>query len=125
LERLFYICGSVAGMAGVALGAFAAHALKSRLSVEMLAVFETGVRYQMYHALALFAVAWGHSRWQGKWIPAAGWLFVAGILIFSGSLYVLAFTGVKWLGMITPIGGLSFLAGWLCLAWGARYRLPA
>jgi uncharacterized membrane protein YgdD (TMEM256/DUF423 family) len=125
LERLFYICGSVAGMAGVALGAFAAHALKARLSAEMLAVFETGVRYQMYHALALFAVAWGHSRWQGKWFPAAGWLFVAGILIFSGSLYVLALTGVKWLGMITPIGGLSFLAGWLCLAWGARYKLTA
>ena len=112
-------------MAGVALGAFGAHALKSRLDTEMLAAFETGVRYQMYHALALFAVAWGYSRWQGKWFPAAGWLFVAGILLFSGSLYLLALTGESWSGMITPIGGLSFLAGWLCLACGARYRLPA
>jgi uncharacterized membrane protein YgdD (TMEM256/DUF423 family) len=125
LDRLFYICGSVAGFTGVALGAFAAHALKARLGTEMLAVFETGVRYQMYHALALFAAAWGYARWPGKVLAAAGWLFIAGILVFSGSLYLLAITGAKSLGMVTPLGGLAFLAGWLCLAWGARYRLTA
>jgi uncharacterized membrane protein YgdD (TMEM256/DUF423 family) len=125
LERLFYLCGSIAGLTGVALGAFGAHGLEKQLTPDLLATFETGVRYQMYHALALFAAAWGFSRWQGKWFTAAGWLFVAGIVVFSGSLYALALTGVKWLGMLTPLGGLSFLAGWLCLAWGARYRLPA
>jgi len=74
------------------------------------------VRYQMYHAFALLATAWAASRWSGTWTSAAGWLFVAGTLIFSGSLYALSLTGVRWLGAITPIGGLAFLAGWLCLA---------
>jgi uncharacterized membrane protein YgdD (TMEM256/DUF423 family) len=109
----------------VALGAFAAHGLKVTLTPDMLAVFETGVRYQMYHAFALFAAAWGWARWQGRVFVIAGWLFVAGIAIFSGSLYLLALTGTRWLGAITPLGGLAFLAGWLCLAWGAAAKMRA
>jgi len=109
----------------VALGAFAAHGLKSRLEPQLLAAFETGVRYQMYHVFALFASAWGHARWPGRSFSIAGWLFVAGIVLFSGSLYLLALTGERWPGVITPVGGLAFLGGWLCLAWGARYRLAA
>jgi uncharacterized membrane protein YgdD (TMEM256/DUF423 family) len=91
----------------------------------MLAVFETGVRYQMYHAFALFAAAWGWARWQSRPFAIAGGLFVAGILIFSGSLYLLALTETRWLGAIAPLGGLAFLAGWLCLAWGAAIKMRA
>ena len=116
MERVFYLIGALSAFVGVAAGAFGAHGLKERLSADMLAVFETGVRYQMYHALALFAAAWAASRWPGAWTGAAGWLFVAGTLVFSGSLYALSLTGVRWLGAVTPIGGLAFLAGWLCLA---------
>ena len=119
MDRVFVALGALAGFIGVALGAFAAHGLKSRLDAGMLAVFETGVRYQMYHALALLAVGWACTRWPGTWTNASGWLFVAGIVVFSGSLYVLALSGVRWLGAITPLGGLAFLAGWLCLAWAA------
>jgi uncharacterized membrane protein YgdD (TMEM256/DUF423 family) len=118
-ERLFVVLGAVSAFVGVALGAFAAHGLKTRLGADLLATFEVGVRYQMFHAFGLFAVAWAHTRWPGALIVASGWLFVAGTLIFSGSLYVLALSGVRWLGAITPLGGLAFLAGWLCLAWGA------
>ncbi len=107
----------------MALGAFAAHGLKNTIAPEMLAVFETGVRYQMYHAFALFAAAWGFARWQARAFTLAGWLFVAGIVIFSGSLYLMAFTGARWLGAVTPLGGLAFLAGWLCLAWGAATKM--
>jgi uncharacterized membrane protein YgdD (TMEM256/DUF423 family) len=107
----------------VALGAFAAHALKSTLPVDMVAVFETGVRYQMYHAFALFAAAWGYAQWQARFFRLAGGLFVLGIFLFSGSLYVLALTGARWLGAVTPVGGLAFLAGWLCLAWGAAHKM--
>ena len=107
--------GAVMGAVGVAIGAFGAHGLRGRLSAEMLAVFETGVRYQMYHALALMALAALSDRLNGRLIEAAGWLFVAGIVLFSGSLYLLAVTGVTVLGAITPIGGVAFLAGWACL----------
>jgi uncharacterized membrane protein YgdD (TMEM256/DUF423 family) len=113
----------VAGFLGVALGAFGAHALKTRLPPDLLAVFETGVRYQMYHVFALVAAAWGWARWPNRAFSLAGGLFLAGILIFSGSLYLLAFTGARWLGVVTPLGGLAFLAGWLCLAWGARNKM--
>jgi uncharacterized membrane protein YgdD (TMEM256/DUF423 family) len=89
----------------------------------MLAIFETGVRYQMYHALASFVAAWGWARWQRRVFVTAGYLFLAGILLFSGSLYLLALTDQRFLGAITPVGGLAFLAGWLCLAWGAGSRL--
>ena len=107
----------------MALGAFAAHGLRARLSADMLAVFETGVRYQMYHVFAMCAAAWAFARWQRRIFEVGGWLFAAGIVVFSGSLYVLALTGTRWVGAITPIGGLAFLAGWLCLVWGAGARL--
>jgi len=119
MDRVFFALGSLSGFLAVGLGAFASHALKSRLDADLLAVFETGVRYQMYHALALLAVGWACTRWPGPAVTASGWLFVAGTLLFSASLYALALTGARWLGMITPFGGLAFLAGWLCLAWGA------
>jgi uncharacterized membrane protein YgdD (TMEM256/DUF423 family) len=119
MDRLFFAIGSVSALVGVALGAFAAHALKSRLDVGLLASFEVGVRYQMYHALALLAVGWACTRWPGALVIASGWLFVAGTLLFSGSLYALSLSGARWLGAITPLGGLAFLAGWLCLAWAA------
>jgi uncharacterized membrane protein YgdD (TMEM256/DUF423 family) len=123
MERLLYLCAALLGAAGVALGAFAGHSLKARLAPDMLAVFETGVRYQMYHAFALFAAAWGFARWQHRAFAVGGWLFVAGIVIFCGSLYVLSFTGARWLGALTPVGGLAFLAGWLCLVWGSAAKL--
>jgi uncharacterized membrane protein YgdD (TMEM256/DUF423 family) len=77
------------------------------------------VRYQMYHALALLAVAWGCARWPGATVGASGWLFVAGTVLFSGSLYALSLSGTRWWGAVTPFGGLAFLGGWLCLAWAA------
>lgn len=119
MERLFFILGSISALLGVGLGAFAAHALKARLAPDLLSTFEIGVRYQMYHALALLAVAWAQARWPGALVSAGGWLFVAGTLLFSGSLYVLALSGARWLGAVTPFGGLAFLAGWLCLALAA------
>jgi uncharacterized membrane protein YgdD (TMEM256/DUF423 family) len=119
MERLFFIIGSLSAFLAVAAGAFGAHGLKARLSAEMLNTFETAVRYHFYHALALFVAAWAYSRWPGAATSAAGWLFVIGILIFSGSLYTLTLTGIRWLGAITPFGGLAFLVGWFCLAWAA------
>jgi uncharacterized membrane protein YgdD (TMEM256/DUF423 family) len=105
----------------VSLGAFAAHALKSRLPAELMTVFETGVRYHVYHALALLAVGAIAARWPGRGVNAAGWCFVAGTLIFSGSLYALALTGERRWGAVTPAGGVLFLAGWLCAFFG-NYR---
>ena len=81
----------------------------------MLETFEVAVRYQMYHSLGLLAAAWAVSQWQNQLTAASGWCFFAGILIFSGSLYVLSLTGIRWLGAITPIGGLAFIVGWGCL----------
>ncbi len=117
MERVFFTVGCLSALVGVAAGAFGAHALKSRLDAEMLTVFEVGVRYQMYHAFALIAAAWAYTRWPGTLVATSGWLFVAGTLLFSGSLFILSLTGLRWLGAITPLGGLAFLAGWLCLAW--------
>jgi uncharacterized membrane protein YgdD (TMEM256/DUF423 family) len=121
MDKLFFCLGALSGFLSVALGAFAAHGLKARLAPEMLAVFEAGVRYQMYHAFALLAVGWAAARWPGSAaaLSASGWLFVAGSLLFSGSLYALSLSGEKWLGAVAPVGGLALLAGWLCLAWGA------
>jgi uncharacterized membrane protein YgdD (TMEM256/DUF423 family) len=116
MDRLYFAAGALSAFIGVACGAFGAHALKTRLPPDMLAVFEVGVRYQMYHAFALLGCAWAATRWPGTFVGAAAALFVAGTLIFSGSLYALALTGARWLGAITPLGGLAFLAGWLCLA---------
>jgi uncharacterized membrane protein YgdD (TMEM256/DUF423 family) len=115
MDRAFLLVGALAAFIGVALGAFGAHGLRSRLSADMLAVFETGVRYQMYHALAILIVGLVAARLDGWLIRAAGWLFTAGIVLFSGSLYALALSGVTSLGAVTPIGGLAFLAGWACL----------
>jgi len=119
MDRLFFGLGAALGAVAVAAGAFGARALRSRIAPEMLAVFETGVRYHLVHALALLAVGWATTRWSSPGVPAAGWLFVAGILLFSGSLYALALTGVRALGLVTPIGGGAFIAGWLALAWAA------
>jgi uncharacterized membrane protein YgdD (TMEM256/DUF423 family) len=119
MDRLFFILGAGSAFIAVGLGAFAAHGLKARLAPEMLSAFEIGTRYQMYHALALLAVAWACTRWPGAAVNASGWLFVAGTVLFSGSLYALSLSGVRWLGAITPFGGLALLAGWACLAWAA------
>lgn len=120
MERLFLTLGALSGAISVAAGAFGAHALKARVEPRLLEVFETGARYQMYHALALIAVAWVAGRWPGTLSSASGWLFVAGTLLFSGSLYAMTFTGIRALGAITPVGGVCFIAGWVCLALAVR-----
>ena len=119
----FMLIGSLAGFLGVAAGAFGAHGLRSRLSPDMLAVFETAVRYQMYHVFALLitAVVIGRAG-DARLLTTAGWSFITGIVLFSGSLYALALTGMSGLGAITPIGGLAFLVGWGCLAIFAAAR---
>ncbi len=124
MERVFFLIGSVSAFIAVALGAFAAHGLKNRLSQEMVNIFDVGVRYHFYHALALLAVAWAFSRWPRVEVAAAGWLFLAGTVLFSGSLYLLSLTGVRWLGAITPIGGVDFLLAWLGLFWGVWKGTP-
>jgi len=119
MTRTFVALGAISALLAVAAGAFGAHALRTRLVPDMHTVFETGARYHMYHALALLATAWAFTRWPGGPVVAAGWLFVAGTVLFSGSLYLLALTGHRWLGAITPLGGLAFIAGWAALAWAA------
>jgi uncharacterized membrane protein YgdD (TMEM256/DUF423 family) len=116
MTRTFATLACLLAFLAVAAGAFGAHALRARVAPDMLAVWETAARYQMYHALALLGVAWALDRWPGTPAAVAGWLFVIGVVLFSGSLYVLSVTGVRWLGAITPLGGLAFLAGWLVLA---------
>ncbi|MCC6796341.1 MAG: DUF423 domain-containing protein [Candidatus Hydrogenedentes bacterium] len=110
------IAGTLGGL-GVALGAFGAHGLKERLTPELLAVFEVGVRYHMYHAIAILAVALAlkHAG-DNAWFKRACWCWLAGVAIFSGSLYLLAVTDTRWLGAITPFGGVAFIAGWCCIA---------
>jgi len=117
MDRVFAGLGALLALVAVALGAFGAHGLRARVSPADLDTFETGARYQMYHALALFVVAWATTRWPGALTNAAGWLFVLGVLVFSGSLYVLVLTGQRWLGAVTPFGGVAFIAGWAILAW--------
>lgn len=114
--RAYIVLAALFGLTGVALGAFASHALKSQLSASYLAVFQTGVQYQMLHALALLGVALLSLHRPSRLLALAGGLFVVGILLFSGSLYLLTLSGIGKLGMITPLGGTSFLVGWLCLA---------
>jgi len=118
LTRIFIAAAGVFGGLSVAGGAFASHALKDRLTDRALAIFETGARYQMYHALALLLVALLLSRAQESQVffAVAGWAFIAGNIIFSGSLYALSLTDIKWLGAITPLGGVSYILGWGCLA---------
>jgi uncharacterized membrane protein YgdD (TMEM256/DUF423 family) len=117
--RLFFVLGAVLAGLAVGLGAFAAHSLRATVSAADLATFETGVRYHMYHALALLAVAGALARWPSGSATAAGWCFTAGIALFSGSLYLLVITGPRWLGAITPLGGVAFVLGWGLLAWAA------
>lgn len=119
MSKTFFVLGSLFAGLGVAAGAFGAHALK--LPSESIKIFETGVRYQMYHAFALFALAYAITKWPGsiKSFNASGWLFTVGILLFSVSLYALALTGLSWLGAITPIGGFAFVLAWLLLLFGA------
>lgn len=123
--RLFAMIGALSAGLAVAAGAFGAHALRAKVELRLLEVFETGARYQMYHALALFAVAWlvGQGGRMAGPASAAGWCFVAGTLLFSGSLYAMTFTGIRALGAITPLGGVGFIAGWVLLAVAAS-RLP-
>jgi uncharacterized membrane protein YgdD (TMEM256/DUF423 family) len=119
MDRVFFGLGALSALLAVAAGAFGAHALRSRLVPDTLVVFETAARYHMYHALALLAAGWAVARWPGGAAVTAGWLFVAGTVIFSGSLYLLSFTGQRWLGAVTPLGGLAFILGWAALAWAA------
>lgn len=115
MDRIFFALGCLSGFIGVACGAFGAHALRARISPEMLDVWKTGVTYELTHALALLAIAWAAQRFpNGPW-AAAGWCFIAGTVLFSGSLYALSTSGVRMLGAITPLGGLCFLAGWILL----------
>lgn len=116
MDRLFLALGAISGAVAVAAGAFGAHALKARLAPDLLAVFQTGAQYQMYHALALLAAGWAYARAPGGAAATAGWAFVAGTVLFSGSLYALALSGVRALGAVTPFGGVAFIAGWIALA---------
>lgn len=115
--RFWFVLGSLIAGLGVAAGAFGAHALRQRLPTELLAIFETGVRYQVYHALGLLAVALASDHWPSAGFNLAGWLFLVGILLFSGSLYALCLSGLRTLGAITPLGGLCLLLAWATLAW--------
>jgi uncharacterized membrane protein YgdD (TMEM256/DUF423 family) len=121
MDRTFIAIGAFSALIAVASGAFGAHALRERLAADLLEIFETGARYQMYHALAMVAVGLALTRFTGggqPWLTWSGWLFLIGTIFFAGSLYVLAFTGIRWLGAITPIGGLAFILGWAALAIG-------
>ncbi len=122
MERTFAGLGSISALIAVVAGAFGAHSLRQRIEPDLLAVFETAARYQMYHALALLAAAWASTAWGGAAIRLAGWLFVLGTFLFSGSLYALALTGSRWFGAVTPLGGLAFIAGWCAFAWSAWAR---
>jgi uncharacterized membrane protein YgdD (TMEM256/DUF423 family) len=118
--KLFLVLGSLAGAAGVALGAFGAHALRARLAPDLLAVWQTAVQYHFWHALALLAIALAAIHLpESASLKWAGWLMVAGIALFSGSLYLLALTGARWLGAVTPLGGTAWILAWALLAWAA------
>jgi uncharacterized membrane protein YgdD (TMEM256/DUF423 family) len=120
MTRNFVLLGALFAFLGVAFGAFGAHALAATLQANgRVDTYETAVRYQMYHALALFLTAWLAEKWSGRYIRWAGWLFTAGIILFSGSLYILAILNVPLMGAVTPLGGAAFLAGWACLGWAA------
>ena len=120
-QAFFFRLACVVGGLGVIVGAFGAHGLESIVTEELLETFEVGVRYHFYHGLALFALAIAPaSIWRSPWAARAGWLWMAGIVVFSGSLYLLALTGMRWLGAITPIGGVAMIAGWFALLPAAR-----
>lgn len=116
--KVFLVVGGLTALSAVLLGAFGAHALRPYLAPELLAVYQTGVQYQFYHALGLLLIGTLARQRASGWLTAAGWLLVAGVLLFSGSLYLLAVSGVRWLGAITPLGGIAFILGWLALTVG-------
>jgi uncharacterized membrane protein YgdD (TMEM256/DUF423 family) len=125
VAKLFLSLGALAALLAVAFGAFGAHALRGRLDEYARGVFETAVQYHFYHALALALVGvLLLSQPATALLKSSGWLFLIGIAVFSGSLYLLAITGIKWLGAVTPLGGLAFIAGWGCLAAAAWKLLP-
>ncbi len=119
MDRTFLALGAISAAISVAAGAFGAHALRSRLPPDLLAVFETGARYEMYHALGLVAAAWARAHFTGGAAVWAGWLFAIGTVLFSGSLYALALSGARALGAVAPFGGAAFVAGWIALALAA------
>jgi uncharacterized membrane protein YgdD (TMEM256/DUF423 family) len=120
LTRLFTLLGVTFAFFGVTAGAFGSHALGATLTANgRAATYDTAVQYQMIHALALFAVAWAADKWPGRWTRWAGYLFAVGIIIFSGSLYILSIFNLRFMGAVTPLGGLAFLLGWLCLGLAA------
>ncbi|UCH53194.1 MAG: DUF423 domain-containing protein [Pseudomonadota bacterium] len=117
MHKLFLIIGALASALAVALGAFGAHALKARLAPDLLAIYHTGVQYHFFHALGLLLIGLAATQWPGStWLRASGWTMLAGIVLFSGSLYVLALTGQRWLGAVTPLGGVAFIGAWILLA---------
>jgi uncharacterized membrane protein YgdD (TMEM256/DUF423 family) len=118
MSKLFLVLGSLLSLLGVAIGAFGAHLLRENLTMEMLNTFQTAVRYQMYHSFALIVAGWALDKYERRQFVKAGWLFFAGVALFSGSLYILVLTETKWLGAVTPIGGAAFLGGWFFLAKG-------
>jgi len=122
--QLFWIAGCAGGFLAVAMGAFAAHALEGRLPPADLEIFQTATRYMMYHALALLGTAWAVQRGLGRSARAAGYAFLIGIVLFSGSLYALVLVGPRTWGAVTPFGGVAFLAGWVLLALAARAPDP-
>lgn len=119
MTRAFIFIGALFASLAVAAGAFGAHGLEGRVTPDRLQTFRTAVSYQMYHAIGLLVVGWAAAQGWGAVVHGAGYCFVTGILVFSGSLYVLVLTDTSWLGAITPIGGVAFIAGWILLAWGA------
>jgi len=124
MDRTFVIIASLFGLLGVAAGAFGAHGLRDRVTEDMLAIWNTAAHYQLIHAVALLATAWAAGQFARPWATAAGWLFVTGVVIFSGSLYLLVLTDTRWLGAITPIGGVAFLLGWVTLGVAAMRGGP-
>jgi uncharacterized membrane protein YgdD (TMEM256/DUF423 family) len=124
MSSLFFLrAAAVLGALAVGIGAFGAHGLRGKITPDLLEIFETGVKYHFYHTLALLALALLPATvWQGRWAAAAGWSWIIGVLIFSGSLYLLAITGTRWLGAITPIGGVAFILGWCFLFLAASTR---
>jgi uncharacterized membrane protein YgdD (TMEM256/DUF423 family) len=117
MDRTLFVAGALLALLGVAAGAFGAHALSARLPADRLVIFEIGVRYQMYHALGLLALAWAAGRWPDSHVGVAGMLILGGVLVFSGTLYAMAFGAPRWYGAITPLGGLGMIAGWALAAW--------
>ena len=116
MTRIFFSLGALSALISVATGAFGAHALRARLAADLLEIWETASRYQLYHALALLLIALASARWPDALWQAAAWLFILGTVLFSGSLYTLSLTGERWLGAVTPLGGVCFILGWALAA---------